>query len=97
MTSGKPVKTHSSTSSNDKPLQHTYSNEAYRKGVRLLHEKCKALQRSNERLVFRIHRVQKMSRARARDVEILQSKLDSFADCWRTAMDPADVKEEGEE
>ncbi|XP_053660045.1 TCF3 fusion partner homolog [Anopheles marshallii] len=99
MTSGKPVKTHSSTSSNDKPLQHTATNlnEAYRRGVVLLHEKCKALQRSNERLVFRLHRVQKMSRTRARDVEMLQRKLDSFGDCWRTAMDPADVKEEGAE
>uniref|UniRef100_A0A182RLK4 INO80 complex subunit F domain-containing protein n=1 Tax=Anopheles funestus TaxID=62324 RepID=A0A182RLK4_ANOFN len=99
MISGKSPKTHSSTSSNEKPVHHTTtdSNEAYRRGVRLLHEKCKALQRSNERLVFRLHRVQKMTRTRARDVVILQTKLDSVGDGWSTAMDPVDVKEEGEE
>uniref|UniRef100_A0A182WFL7 INO80 complex subunit F domain-containing protein n=1 Tax=Anopheles minimus TaxID=112268 RepID=A0A182WFL7_9DIPT len=99
MTSGKPVKSHSSTTSNEKPVHHTAtdSQEAYRRGVRLLHEKCKALQRSNERLVFRLHRVQKMTRMRTRDVDILQVKLDSIGDGWRTATEPVEVKEEGEE
>ncbi|XP_035894262.1 TCF3 fusion partner homolog [Anopheles stephensi] len=99
MTSGKPSKTHSSASNNEKKsnLIATDSNEAYRRGVKLLHEKCKALQRSNERLVFRLHRVQKMTRLRAMDVEILKAKLDYYGDGWRTAVDPADVKEEGEE
>ena len=38
-----------------------------------------------------------MTRSRARDVEILKAKLDSLGDEWRTAPDPMDVKEEGEE
>ncbi|XP_001237213.2 TCF3 fusion partner homolog [Anopheles gambiae] len=100
MTSGKPVKSHSAiVSSESKPRERAPldTNEAYRRGVKLLHEKCKALQRSNERLVFRLHRVQKMTRSRARDVEFLKAKLDSLGDEWRTAPDPMDVKEEGEE
>uniref|UniRef100_A0A182P2M7 INO80 complex subunit F domain-containing protein n=1 Tax=Anopheles epiroticus TaxID=199890 RepID=A0A182P2M7_9DIPT len=100
MTSGKPVKTHSSIPIGEsKPYEHAPldTNEAYRRGVKLLHEKCKALQRSNERLVFRLHRVQKMTRSRTRDVEFLKAKLDSFGDGWRTAIDPMDIKEEGEE
>lgn len=44
-----------------------------------------------------LHRVQKMTRSRARDVEFLKAKLDSLGDEWRTAPDPMDVKEEGEE
>uniref|UniRef100_A0A182N3D5 INO80 complex subunit F domain-containing protein n=1 Tax=Anopheles dirus TaxID=7168 RepID=A0A182N3D5_9DIPT len=99
MTSGKPLKQHSANSASEKPsdLTPVDTNEAYRRGVKLLHEKCKALQRSNERLVFRLHKVQRMTRSRARDVEFLKAKLDSLGDGWRTAPDPMDVKEEGEE
>ncbi|XP_053671061.1 TCF3 fusion partner homolog [Anopheles nili] len=99
MTSGKSIKSHGTNSSNEKPTDLTPvdTNEAYRMGVKLLHEKCKALQRSNERLVFRLHKVQKMTRTRARDVEFLKAKLDSYGDGWRTASDPTDIKEEGEE
>ncbi|XP_050067674.1 TCF3 fusion partner homolog [Anopheles maculipalpis] len=97
MTSGKLSKTHSSSSNNEDKGNLLDSNEAFRRGVKLLHEKCKALQRSNERLVFRLHRVQKMTRLRSMDVEILKAKLDYYGDDWRNAMDPANVKEEGEE
>uniref|UniRef100_A0A182Q1I8 INO80 complex subunit F domain-containing protein n=1 Tax=Anopheles farauti TaxID=69004 RepID=A0A182Q1I8_9DIPT len=99
MTSGKPLKQNSTNATNEKPtdLNPVDTNEAYRRGVKLLHEKCKALQRSNERLVFRLHKVQRMTRSRARDVEFLKAKLDSLGDGWRTAPDPMDVKEEGEE
>ncbi|XP_058053422.1 TCF3 fusion partner homolog [Anopheles bellator] len=91
MTNGRPIKSQSNSTSGDA------TNEAYRKAAKLLHEKCKAVQRSNERLVFRLHKIQKMTRSRVRDVELLKAKLDSYGDGWRTAPDPNDMKEEGEE
>uniref|UniRef100_A0AAG5DU59 INO80 complex subunit F domain-containing protein n=1 Tax=Anopheles atroparvus TaxID=41427 RepID=A0AAG5DU59_ANOAO len=99
MTSGKPIKSHAIHANNDKPSEGTRieSIDAYRRGVKLLHEKCKALQRSNERLVFRLHKVRKMTKVRERDVERLKARLDNYGDGWRTAPDPAEVKEEGEE
>ncbi|XP_049546644.1 TCF3 fusion partner homolog [Anopheles darlingi] len=99
MTNGKMSKATGANTNTEKQTDTSPAdmNEAYRRGCKLLHEKCKAIQRSNERLVFRLHKVRKMTKTRMRDVELLKARLDSHHDDWRTAPDPTDIKEEGEE
>ncbi|XP_055629573.1 TCF3 fusion partner homolog [Toxorhynchites rutilus septentrionalis] len=97
MTSGKPSKSQSidsgTTAENGHQLfSEAERNEQYRKGVRLLQERCKAIQKNNERIVHRLHMVKKMIKRRSREVEIVKNRLDRHNDGWRTATVPLAVK-----
>ena len=57
MTSGKPLLKSQVNSSSTDNKYHIFStmdkNEQYRQAVRLLQEKCKAVQRENEKIIYR--------------------------------------------
>ncbi|XP_039446392.1 TCF3 fusion partner [Culex pipiens pallens] len=67
-------------------------NEQYRRGVKMLHERCKSIQRHNERVVFRLHSVKRLIKTRSRDVEMLKKRLDRYQDNWRCAPEKTAVK-----
>ncbi|EDS45161.1 conserved hypothetical protein [Culex quinquefasciatus] len=69
-------------------------NEQYRRGVKMLHERCKSIQRHNERVVFRLHSVKRLIKTRSRDVEMLKKRLDRYQDNWRCAPEKKAVKRE---
>ncbi|XP_062559287.1 TCF3 fusion partner homolog [Armigeres subalbatus] len=96
MTSGKPSKpnvSHPHSENGHRQLfNETEKNEQYRRGVKMLQERCKAIQKNNERIVHRLHAVKKMTRKRNREVEILKNRLDRYSDGWRTAPQPVAVK-----
>ncbi|XP_058460081.1 TCF3 fusion partner homolog [Malaya genurostris] len=97
MASGKSSKMHSSIqgqSNGQEVLSEVEQNELYRRGAKMLHERCKAIQKNNERIVYRLHIVKKMTKRRNREVEMLKKRLDRYNDGWRTATLPTTVKED---
>ncbi|XP_058833650.1 TCF3 fusion partner homolog [Topomyia yanbarensis] len=97
MTSGKPSKMHPTIqgqSNGHQVLNETEQNELYRRGVKMLQERCKAIQKNNERIVHRLHVVKQMTKRRSREVEMLKNRLDRYNDGWRTAPQPVAEKPE---
>ncbi|XP_055600644.1 uncharacterized protein LOC129749638 [Uranotaenia lowii] len=95
MTSGRPPKSHVSNPHLDNGHQlfnEMEKNEIYRRAAKMLQERCKAIQKSNERTVHRIHMVKKLLKRRTREVEILKNRLDKHKDGWRSAPQPMAVK-----
>ncbi|XP_053688539.1 TCF3 fusion partner homolog [Sabethes cyaneus] len=95
MTSGKPSKTHQTNqrpSNGSQVFSEVEQNELYRRAVKLLHERCKAIQKNNERIVHRLHVVKRLTKKRNREVEMLMNRLDRYNDSWRTAPQPLAVK-----
>ncbi|KXJ71431.1 TCF3 fusion partner homolog [Aedes albopictus] len=95
MTSGKPSKpnvSHPHGENGHQLFNETDKNEQYRRSVKMLQERCKAIQKNNERIVHRLHMVKKLTKKRNREVEILKNRLDRHNDGWRTAPQPVAVK-----
>ncbi|XP_055536342.1 TCF3 fusion partner homolog [Wyeomyia smithii] len=95
MTSGKPSKTHpvnQRPSNGNQVFSEMEQNELYRRGVKMLQERCKAIQKNNERIVHRLHVVKRLTKKRSREVEMLKNRLDRYNDNWRTAPQPLAVK-----
>jgi len=61
------------------------NEEKYRRACRLLEEKCREIEKDNEKLSFRLDEVKKMTKRRNRDVTLLKNRLDTYGDDWRTA------------
>uniref|UniRef100_A0A1Q3F6N6 INO80 complex subunit F domain-containing protein n=1 Tax=Culex tarsalis TaxID=7177 RepID=A0A1Q3F6N6_CULTA len=105
MTSGKPPKQPFPSNPQQPPTDNGFQagsqqpydpdkNEQYRRGVKMLHERCKSIQRHNERVVFRLHSVKRLIKSRSRDVEMLKKRLDRYQDNWRSAPEKTAAKPE---
>lgn len=58
----------------------------YEKGISMLEETCENMQKENERLVYRLHVIKKLSKRREKDVSLVKSRLDVYNDDWRIAQ-----------
>lgn len=58
----------------------------YEKGISMLEETCENMQKENERLVYRLHEIKKLSKRREKDVSLVKQRLDVYNDDWRIAQ-----------
>lgn len=58
----------------------------YEKGIKMLEETCENMQKENERLVYRLHEIRKLSKRREKDVSLVKARLDLYNDDWRIAQ-----------
>ncbi|XP_055683840.1 uncharacterized protein LOC129790382 [Lutzomyia longipalpis] len=63
-------------------------DDKYRDCSRIFQKKCRDLQKENERLIARLYRMKKMSKACEKDVKLLQTRLDRHNPAWRLEPPP---------
>ncbi|KRT82418.1 hypothetical protein AMK59_4753 [Oryctes borbonicus] len=74
----------SDDSENDGVYVENYENDIYYKKYKFLLERCEAIQKHNERLVFRIQEVKKITKRRYEQVQYLKSKLlTEYGEDWK--------------
>ncbi|GJQ71929.1 hypothetical protein Trydic_g3038 [Trypoxylus dichotomus] len=74
----------SDESENDGIYVENYENDIYYKKYKFLLERCEAIQKHNERLVFRIQEVKKITKRRYEQVQYLKGKLlTEYGEDWK--------------
>ncbi|KAI4456869.1 tcf3 fusion partner [Holotrichia oblita] len=74
----------SDESENDGVYVENYENDVYYKKYKFLLERCEAIQKHNERLVFRIQEVKKITKRRYEQVQYLKDKLlKEYGEDWK--------------